>query len=84
MGHSPIDLHTHDMLVFFLNLVVGPELAPPVHVDFSLPVLYIFNLFSKIYENLLILEDSIYFITLSKLTKHIVYVVRTYKTYKST
>ena len=40
MGHSPIDLHTHDMLVFFLNLVVGPELAPPVHVDFSLPVLY--------------------------------------------
>ena len=41
MGHSPIDLHTHDMLVFFLNLVVGPELAPPVHVDFSLPVLYV-------------------------------------------
>ena len=41
MGHSPIDLHTHDMLVFFLNLVVGPELAPPVHVDFSLPVLYL-------------------------------------------
>ena len=44
MGHSPIDLHTHDMLVFFLNLVVGPELAPPVHVDFSLPVLYIIYL----------------------------------------
>ena len=40
MGHSPIDLHTHDMLVFFLNLVVGPELAPPVHVYSSLPVLY--------------------------------------------
>ena len=42
MGHSPIDLHTHDMLDFFLNLVIGPELAPPVHVYFSLPVLYIF------------------------------------------
>ena len=42
MGNSPIDLHTHDMLVFFLNLVVGPELAPPVHVDFSLPVLYLY------------------------------------------
>ena len=41
MGHSPIDLHTHDMLVFFLNLVVGPELAPPVHVCSSLPVLYV-------------------------------------------
>ena len=41
MGHSPTDMHTHDMLVFFLPLVVGPELAPPVHVDFSLPVLYI-------------------------------------------
>ena len=40
MGHSPIDLHTHDMLVFFLSLVVGPEMAPPVHVYFSLPVLY--------------------------------------------
>ena len=39
MGHSPIELHTHDMLVFFLNLVVGPELAPPVHVYSSLPVL---------------------------------------------
>ena len=40
MGNSPTDMHTHDMLVFFLPLVVGPELAPPVHVDFSLPVLY--------------------------------------------
>ena len=45
MGHSPIDLHTHDMLVFFLHLVVGPELAPPVHVDFSLPVLYLLSNF---------------------------------------
>ena len=44
MGHSPIDLHTHDMLIFFLNLVVGPELAPPVYVDFSLPVLYLFGI----------------------------------------
>ena len=41
MGHSPTDMHTHDMLVFFLPLVVGPELAPPVHVYFSLPVLYL-------------------------------------------
>ena len=49
MGHSPIDLHTHDMLVFFLPLVVGPELAPPVHVDFSLPVLYIFILFKLLF-----------------------------------
>ena len=44
MGNSPTDMHTHDMLVFFLPLVVGPELAPPVHVDFSLPVLYFLQL----------------------------------------
>ena len=40
MGNSPTDLHTHDMLVFFLNLIVGPELAPPVQRGSSLPVLY--------------------------------------------
>ena len=38
--HSPGDQHTHDMLVFFVNLIIGPELAPPVHVYSSLPVLY--------------------------------------------
>ena len=49
MGNSPTDMHTHDMLVFFLNLIVGPELAPPVQRGSSLPVLYnIFEL-SAIY-----------------------------------
>ena len=40
MQHSPKDQHTHDMLDFFLNLIVGPELAPQVRVPSSLPVLY--------------------------------------------
>ena len=41
MQHSPKDQHTHDMLDFFLNLIVGSELAPQVRVPSSLPVLYI-------------------------------------------
>ena len=41
MGNSPTDMHTHDMLVFFLNHIVGPELAPPVQRGSSLPPLYI-------------------------------------------
>ena len=40
MGNSPTDMHTHDMLVFFLNHIVGPELAPPVQRGSSLPPLY--------------------------------------------
>ena len=40
MGNSPTDLHRHEMLIFFLNHIVGPELAPPVQRGSSLPVLY--------------------------------------------
>ena len=48
MQHSPRDQHTHDMLDFFLNLIVGPELAPQVRVPSSLPVLYIIDILTVI------------------------------------
>ena len=58
MGNSPTDMHTHDMLVFFLNHIVGPELAPPVHVYSSLPVLYNYGFLTL---EILALEDTNYF-----------------------
>ena len=44
MGGSPGGEHTHDMLVLFVNLIVGLENHPPVQRDSSLPVLYLENL----------------------------------------
>ena len=41
MGGSLGVEHTHDMLVLFVNLIVGLENHPPVQRDSSLPVLYI-------------------------------------------
>ena len=32
--HSPGRVHTHDMFVFIVILILGRELPPPVHVDF--------------------------------------------------
>ena len=40
MQHSPTHEHYRDMFVFIVNQIVGSELAPPVHVISSLPVLY--------------------------------------------
>ena len=40
MGGSLGVEHTHDMLVLFVNLIVGLENHPPVQRDSSLPVLY--------------------------------------------
>ena len=40
MGGSLGGVHTHDMLVFLLNLIVGLENHPPVQWCSSLPVLY--------------------------------------------
>ena len=42
MGGSLGVEHTHDMLVLFVNLIVGLENHPPVQRDSSLPVLYYF------------------------------------------
>ena len=39
MGGSLGVEHTHDMLVLFVNLIVGLENHPPVQRDSSLPVL---------------------------------------------
>ena len=41
MGGSLGVEHTHDMLVLFVNLIVGLENHPPVQRDSSLPVLYL-------------------------------------------
>ena len=47
MGGSLGVEHTHDMLVLFVNLIVGLENHPPVQRDSSLPVLYIFMIFCR-------------------------------------
>ena len=49
MQHSPTHEHYRDMFVFIVNQIVWPELAPPVHVISSLPVLYIFVTFNPEY-----------------------------------
>ena len=41
MQHSPTHEHYEYMFVFIVNQIVGPELAPPVYVRSSLPVLYV-------------------------------------------
>ena len=43
MGGSLGVEHTHDMLVLFVNLIVGLENHPPVQRDSSLPVLYLIS-----------------------------------------
>ena len=40
MGNSLGGVHTHDMLVFIVNLIVWLENHPPVQRCSSLPVLY--------------------------------------------
>ena len=43
MGGSLGVEHTHDMLVLFVNLIVGLENHPPVQRCSSLPVLYMYR-----------------------------------------
>ena len=51
MQHSPGGQHTHDMLVFIVNLIVGSELAPQVRVPSSLPVLYVIIILGLVAES---------------------------------
>ena len=50
MQHSPTHYHHGNMFVFTVIQIVWPELAPPVYVRSSLPVLYIFYCSTKRYE----------------------------------
>ena len=55
MQHSPTHEHYRDMFVFIVNQIVGSELAPPVHVISSLPVLYVpkYSIMYKVTNKLL-------------------------------
>ena len=58
MGGSLGVEHTHDMLVLFVNLIVGLENHPPVQRDSSLPVLYIGSLYATLNLSDFIIKTS--------------------------
>ena len=61
MGGSLGGVHTHDMLLFIVNLIVGLENHPPVQRCSSLPVLYNLTCVIVSYEVINVLHGPNFF-----------------------